>query len=118
MSVDVRFDYSSHQLQFTDSLHSLIHLFIQAHIKYSFSCALGHSLVRQALMHSCISSGQRQKSLTGYCFEYIDRPFCLQTDDLFSHLLISTRMETCYTQCNYFSYHICSAGSTLLCICT
>ena len=28
------------------------------------------------------SSAQRQKSLTGYCFKNIDRPFCLQTDEL------------------------------------
>ena len=24
----------------------------------------------------------RQKGLTGYCFKYIDRPFCLRADDL------------------------------------
>ena len=29
-----------------------------------------------------ISSAQRQKGLTGYCFKYRDRPFCLQTNDL------------------------------------
>ena len=28
-----------------------------------------------------ISSVRRQKGLTGYCFTYIDRPFCLRTDD-------------------------------------
>ena len=27
-------------------------------------------------------SAHRQKGLTGYCFKYIDRPFCLQTDDV------------------------------------
>ena len=26
-------------------------------------------------------SARRQKGLTGYCFKYIDRPFCLQTDE-------------------------------------
>ena len=31
-----------------------------------------------------ISLVQRQKGLTGYCFKYIDRPFCLQTDDVLS----------------------------------
>ena len=29
-----------------------------------------------------ISSAWRQKGLTGYCFKYIDRPFCLQSDDM------------------------------------
>ena len=29
-----------------------------------------------------ISSPWRQKDLTGYCFNYIDKPFCLRTDDL------------------------------------
>ena len=24
----------------------------------------------------------RQKGLTGYCFKYIDRPFCLQSDEV------------------------------------
>ena len=28
------------------------------------------------------SSAWRQKDLTAYCFKYIDRPFCLQTDEL------------------------------------
>ena len=28
------------------------------------------------------SSAWRQKGLTGDCFKYIDRPFCLQTDEL------------------------------------
>ena len=28
-----------------------------------------------------MSSAWRQKGLTGYCFKYIDRPFCLRTDD-------------------------------------
>ena len=27
------------------------------------------------------TSVQRQKGLTGYCFNYIDRPFCLQTNE-------------------------------------
>ena len=31
---------------------------------------------------TCISSARRQKGLTGFCFKYIDRPFCLQTNDL------------------------------------
>ena len=30
--------------------------------------------------HGSLSSARRQKGLTGYCFKYIDRPFCLQTD--------------------------------------
>ena len=29
------------------------------------------------------SSAGRQKGLTGYCFKFIDRPFCLETDDLY-----------------------------------
>ena len=29
------------------------------------------------------SSAGRQKGLTGYCFKCIDRPFCLQTDDIY-----------------------------------
>ena len=29
-----------------------------------------------------ISSARRHKDLTGYCFKYIDRPFCLRTDDI------------------------------------
>ena len=29
------------------------------------------------------SSAWRQKDLTGYCFKYIDRPFCLRTDELY-----------------------------------
>ena len=29
-----------------------------------------------------ISSVRRQKGLTGYCFKYTDRPFCLQANDL------------------------------------
>ena len=28
-----------------------------------------------------MSSARRQKVLTGYCFKYVDRPFCLRTDD-------------------------------------
>ena len=32
----------------------------------------------------CISSTLRQKDLTGYCFKYIDRPFYLLTDDLYT----------------------------------
>ena len=28
-------------------------------------------------------SARRQKGLTGYCFKYIDRPFCLWTDNLY-----------------------------------
>ena len=28
------------------------------------------------------SSAWRQKGLTAYCLKYIDRPFCLQTDEL------------------------------------
>ena len=27
-------------------------------------------------------SVQRQKGLTGYCFKYTDRPFCLRTDEM------------------------------------
>ena len=34
------------------------------------------------LLHNSSSSAQRQKGLTGNCFKYIDRPFCLQTDIL------------------------------------
>ena len=30
--------------------------------------------------YQCQSSVRRQKGLTGYCFKYIGRPFCLQTD--------------------------------------
>ena len=29
------------------------------------------------------SSAWRQKGLTGYCFKYIDRGFCLRTDELY-----------------------------------
>ena len=32
-----------------------------------------------------ISSARWQKGLTGYCFKYIDRPFCPWTDDLLCH---------------------------------
>ena len=32
-----------------------------------------------AMSHSS-SSAQRQKGLSGYCFKYVDRPFCLQTE--------------------------------------
>ena len=28
------------------------------------------------------SSARRQKGLTGYCFKYIERPLCLQTDEI------------------------------------
>ena len=31
---------------------------------------------------SCISSAWRQMGLTGYCFKFIDRPFCIQGDNL------------------------------------
>ena len=33
-------------------------------------------------IHTNTSSAWRQKDLTGYCFNYIDRPFCLRTDDM------------------------------------
>ena len=42
------------------------------------------------LQHIYILSARRQRGLTGYCFKYIDRPSCLQTDDM--HLL-STRFD-------------------------
>ena len=35
------------------------------------------------LISSITSSALRQKGLTGCCFKYIDRPFCLRTDDMF-----------------------------------
>ena len=35
------------------------------------------------------SSAQWQKGLTGYCFKYVDWPFCLQTDVLFFFKLYS-----------------------------
>ena len=30
-----------------------------------------------------MSSAQRQKGLTGYCFKFTDRPFCFRSDDVF-----------------------------------
>ena len=39
------------------------------------------------LCSNIISAARRQKGLTGYCFKYIDRPFCLRTGDLLSEVL-------------------------------
>ena len=36
------------------------------------------------------SSVRRQKDLTGYCFKYIDRPYCLRTDDMYHKLTVVT----------------------------
>ena len=44
-----------------------------------------HSIVNildYLTVDTCISSAWRQKGITGYCFKYIDRPFCLRTDVL------------------------------------
>ena len=41
---------------------------------------MSHNTVPVSQKHS--SSVWRQKGLTGYCFKYTDRPFCLQTDEL------------------------------------
>ena len=35
--------------------------------------------VKQEVKHK--TSAWRQKGLTGYCFKYIDRPFCLRTNE-------------------------------------
>ena len=35
-----------------------------------------------------LTSVWRQKGLTGYCFKYTDRPFCLRTDALELSILI------------------------------
>ena len=42
----------------------------------------------RACMYKCfeyiMSSAWRQKGLTGYCFKYTDRPFCLRTNNVIS----------------------------------
>ena len=41
-------------------------------------------MMQESLTFGCVcvsnSSTRRQKGLTDYCFKYIDRPFCRQTD--------------------------------------
>ena len=41
------------------------------------------------------SSAGRQKGLTGYCFKYIERPFCLQTDVMFCKWNKSLKLQEC-----------------------
>ena len=42
-----------------------------------------YNIICMALFfQNTVSSTRRQKVLTGYCFKYIDRPFCLRTDGL------------------------------------
>ena len=47
-------------------------------------------------IYKTISSVWRRKGLTGYCFKYIDRPFCLWTDD-FVHCLRKASWSTLST---------------------
>ena len=39
------------------------------------------------------SSARRQKGLAGYCFNYIDRPFCFQTDVFYCHSLLKSCLD-------------------------
>ena len=38
-------------------------------------------------VHTCTTHNvnARRKGLIGYCFKYIDRPFCLRTENYFYH---------------------------------
>ena len=50
-----------------------------------------------------ILSAWRQKGLTGYCFKYTDRPFCLQVDDFcIDHWFRKYDPLLIYNECMYF----------------
>ena len=55
-----------------------------------------------------ILSVQRQKGLTGYCFKYIDRPFCLHTDDficsIYSTFIVNPSVHE--TQWQFYRFFI------------
>ena len=44
------------------------------------------------IAHFCISSAWRQEGLTGYCFKYIDRPFCFRANDMLGDTYLITWM--------------------------
>ena len=56
--------------------------------------------------------GLEANRLTGYCFKYIDRPFCLQTDILFSHNCCQRHpIFSCLTQQEFYGF----CNKTLYC---
>ena len=71
---------------FNDMIHDMHPLeFLPKQDSNSASLAAYH-FTPEADQKACCgldtSSARRQKGLTGYCFKYIDRPFCLQANDL------------------------------------
>ena len=58
-----------------------------------------------------------QKGLTGYCCKYIDRPFCLQTDELLAELIKSHIVKTLPTSIKFKHtkdlYNISARGHAL-----
>ena len=67
------------------------------------NCACISSMNERQVVHNIsskkiISSVSRQKGLTGYCFKYIDRPFCLKAYNMHSlHENIVIRNLMCLT---------------------
>ena len=53
------------------------------HFKLSHKARMACFCCRGWQYNKCNSLARRQKGLTGYCFKYIDRPFCLRTDELY-----------------------------------
>ena len=68
-----------------------IHDILQLNTKHLAQIVLHAKMMHQQQLFSTIHnytlhspSVRRQKGLTGYCFKYADRPFCLRTDNTIS----------------------------------